>query len=396
MGSDCLLSNAESWVCLAALRSLGGFGVGVETSSEFSDAVSFHSRFSHKNHSYRQVSGGLFLDDLEDVLAEGGFEVFMPVLSEVLVPVLKERKRFEKFATIPFADIDLFELANDKIRMSQRALKLGIPCPNSFFVGDSTNLSDIRGELSFPILVKPSVSEGAKGILFIRSFSELAEGFERIKAAYGPVFLQEYIPYNGQKFAASVLLDNDSRPVRVFAQRMIRENPMSPGPHTTSESIDRKDIIDYVSRLMVDIGWRGVAQAEFVLDPRDNQPKFLEVNPRLWNSLSLSNYAGVNFPYWMYKLGLGEEIEPDFNYRVGVRSRWIIPQEIRVLFSLILNRRDPMYQVNKSRLRQIVELFDFFRGNQGYYILSANDPVPAFYYAKNWAGGAVKRIIGNI
>ncbi len=39
---------------------------------------------------------------------------------------------------------------------------------------------------------------------------------------------------------------------------------------------------------------------EFKLDPRDNTPKLMEINPRFWGSLALAIESGVNFPYLLY------------------------------------------------------------------------------------------------
>ena len=40
-----------------------------------------------------------------------------------------------------------------------------------------------------------------------------------------------------------------------------------------------------------------------------NEPKLIEVNPRFWGSLALAIYAGIDFPYLLYKLAMeGYEI----------------------------------------------------------------------------------------
>ena len=67
---------------------------------------------------------------------------------------------------------------------------------------------------------------------------------------------------------------------------------------------------------------------EFKTDPRDNQPKLMEVNPRWWGSLQLSILSGVDFPYLLYKLVTEGDVEPVLDYKVGVRCRWLLPGDI--------------------------------------------------------------------
>ena len=42
--------------------------------------------------------------------------------------------------------------------------------------------------------------------------------------------------------------------------------------------------------------WSGIVNIDFIYDENDKQAKILEVNPRYWQSLLGSLFAGVNFP----------------------------------------------------------------------------------------------------
>jgi hypothetical protein len=54
----------------------------------------------------------------------------------------------------------------------------------------------------------------------------------------------------------------------------------------------------------------------------------MELNPRFWGSLALAIHAGVDFPYLLYKMAMGEAFEPVRDYEVGVRCRWLLPGDI--------------------------------------------------------------------
>jgi predicted ATP-grasp superfamily ATP-dependent carboligase len=101
---------------------------------------------------------------------------------------------------------------------------------------------------------------------------------------------------------------------------------------------------------------------EFKVDPRDNEPKLMELNPRFWGSLALAIHAGVDFPYLLYRMAMGEEFEPIVEYEVGVRCRWLLPGDILHFLH------------NPDRFRLEPSFFRF-RGTHD-DILSREDPLP--------------------
>lgn len=50
----------------------------------------------------------------------------------------------------------------------------------------------------------------------------------------------------------------------------------------------------------------------------------MEVNGRFWGSLQLAVDAGVDFPWLLYRLAVGQPVEVSGTWRVGVRSRWLL------------------------------------------------------------------------
>jgi predicted ATP-grasp superfamily ATP-dependent carboligase len=100
------------------------------------------------------------------------------------------------------------------------------------------------------------------------------------------------------------------------------------GPSTLRESTHDPELLGSAIRLLKALDWYGVAMVEFKVDPRDNVPKLMEINPRFWGSLELANAAGVNFPWLLYQTAMGRLPEPTFDYSVGVRCRWLVPGDI--------------------------------------------------------------------
>ena len=79
----------------------------------------------------------------------------------------------------------------------------------------------------------------------------------------------------------------------------------------------------YTRKLLEHAGWHGVAMVEFRIAP-DGTPYLMEINTRFWGSLQLAIDAGVDFPYMLYQLACDEQPDQVFDYKVGIRLRWLL------------------------------------------------------------------------
>jgi predicted ATP-grasp superfamily ATP-dependent carboligase len=165
-------------------------------------------------------------------------------------------------------------------------------------------------------------------VSFVWKPKELEQKYLAVHQRYPYPLIQEMIPMDGPFLAVGLLFDQAGEPVAGFVQRSLREFPVTGGSSTLRESISDPLLLAQAISLLREIGWVGLAQVEFKIDPRNGQPKLMEINPRCWNSIQLAIEAGVNFPLLLYKVAMGIPFEPVFDYAVGVRSRWLIPGDI--------------------------------------------------------------------
>jgi hypothetical protein len=76
-----------------------------------------------------------------------------------------------------------------------------------------------------------------------------------------------------------------------------------------------------LSRMLRALHWHGVAMVEFKWDEASGDFWLLEINGRFWGSLPLALAAGVDFPYYLYPIGVNQTPEPPASYPVGVMAR---------------------------------------------------------------------------
>ncbi|MGH7908230.1 MAG: hypothetical protein ACRENW_00085, partial [Thermodesulfobacteriota bacterium] len=60
------------------------------------------------------------------------------------------------------------------------------------------------------------------------------------------------------------------------------------------------EVEKFTEKLLKEAEFKGIADAEYKKDPRDNQFKLLEINARTIRSNWLATYCGVNFPWIIY------------------------------------------------------------------------------------------------
>ena len=75
-------------------------------------------------------------------------------------------------------------------------------------------------------------------------------------------------------------------------------------------------------KILEKVQWTGVAMVEFKIDREKNIAMLLEVNARFWGSLQLAISSGVDFPYLLFRLAIGEKIDIPDRYKIGLKSRW--------------------------------------------------------------------------
>jgi predicted ATP-grasp superfamily ATP-dependent carboligase len=114
----------------------------------------------------------------------------------------------------------------------------------------------------------------------------------------------------------------DGKPLAWFSHRRLRELDPRGGRSTAAESIACDERMVESARRMLDaLAWHGVAMVEFKWDEATDTFALLEINGRFWGSLPLALAAGVDFPYYLYQIAVGDTPEPPPSYPLGVVAR---------------------------------------------------------------------------
>jgi D-aspartate ligase len=270
----------------------------------------------------------------------------------------------------------------DKRLMVELARSIGVDMPRCY--GPAVEATAALPDIDFPVLVKPNV-----GYRFFSRFGcklfvahdrpELRHCIARFADAQmaGQVF--DFIPGpDYQIHAYCTYVDSRGEPCGGLTVRKIRQGPPLFGVARVAEVVeDIAQLREATIEILRRIGFRGMAAAEFKLDPRDGRFRFIEVNGRSVIYNALLRRAGLDL------VGLAWADHIDGRSERACPNGWAgvwTHLHADILYSLLYRSPDP------------VGLADFlapYRRPKVYAVWSALDPVP---FLTQWSRTATEGV----
>ncbi len=350
-----LITDGNFKHTLAAVRSLGKKGVDVTVLSDLRFSISFYSKYCKDSFTIpNPKKGDKFSDCVLDIVKHRNYDVLLPIGFASVSQISKIKDKLDRYVKVPIADAGSIRIAGNKNQTFHFAEKIGIPTPKTFYPKDVEEVYDISKNIEYPVVVKGSEESGYVG--YANSPEELVAGYTKIHK-YSPI-IQEYISGDGYGFFA---LYNHGEPRAIFMHKRLREYPVTGGPSTFAESVYDPRLKELGLKLLDSLNWHGVAMVEFKKDAKKGEFVLMEINPKFWGSLELAIASGVDFPHLACMMAINGDIEPVFEYKKGVRFRWLFPGD---MFHAITNPR------------AIPRFFADFRGRDVQYDIELSDPTP--------------------
>ncbi|MDP9082577.1 MAG: ATP-grasp domain-containing protein [Pseudomonadota bacterium] len=255
---------------------------------------------------------------------------------DVLIPmrgvenICMQQHSVQRFTRTLLPKPGAFSVLNDKSALLALCADLGVAAPRVLSLEEARE--QLRRCPGLPVVVKPCRDiGGGEGVHFIDDAEKLQGIHEQISNAYGPALTTEYIagPTAALR-AVHLLFDADSRLIANFVVQKLRIWPRSVGVSVAAVSVHDPELVRQIVPIFQALKWRGPADAELKIDPRDGKAKILEINPRFSGMSHFPIACGVNIPLRYCRAALGERLQEQWlpDYRAGVRfvslARWLI------------------------------------------------------------------------
>ena len=220
----------------------------------------------------------------------------------------------------------IFTLLN-KQRLYEQAQVLGIGTPTSYYPQSFAELDALRGELQFPLIVKPKTQIGLninlKGLVShnarqlhanVRQFLERIRHADELlsydQSVAWPIIQQFHPEARTETYSLSGFVTEDAGQMVVRAAKKVLQQPFQVGIGLAFESrqVD-PTVIESVRKLCRATGFYGVFEAELIRAPGTNRFLLMDFNPRFYGQMGFDDYREMPLPYFAYLAALGQHAE---------------------------------------------------------------------------------------
>ena len=214
---------------------------------------------------------------------EGARPALLPVGAATLSALSRAREEFSTLAGLLLPTPAQLDALNDKEEAARLAQRLEIPVPKTFS-------GELGADLPLPCVIKPRCGEqfglsASQRYAIPATPREAEAAFRRFAELTGtPPLVQEYLPGGG---LGCSLLAEEGQVLVSLCHRRVREYPITGGPSSCCQRVERPDLEEYAARMVRETGFSGLAMFEFK-EGVDGLPRFLEVNPRVWGTFPLT------------------------------------------------------------------------------------------------------------
>ena len=295
--STVVVTDAEERAVLGACRGLTRGGYRVCAVARGRAAATHWSRSCAERvvlpDSRRDVHR--FIDRLEELVRSGRYAALIPGTDASLLAVSEHRDRLEGSTRLGLPSREAVRRSVDKRVLLEAAVGAGLGQPPSRACADNSQAETAAEELGYPVVLKPvqsflPVNGGFRqqGVTIVADAEELRRSLaERTP----PLIVQRY---ERGRFVSCTGVFAGGRLLALTTSRVLRLWPPTAGMHTYSETVRAPDgLAERARRLLADVGWQGIFQLQ-MLELSDGRYSVLDLNPRVFASITLDEYAGAN------------------------------------------------------------------------------------------------------
>jgi carbamoyl-phosphate synthase large subunit len=266
-----------------------------------------------------------YLDELLKICREESVAIVLPQTTREVVRLSQSKGLLEREGCrVMSSDASAIEIANNKWTLIEKFEEFGLPRPEAKLSHSEDEFLSLVRDLGYPerpVVVKPPISNGMRGVRVLQSepwdvrrfLSEKPLGLEtsleellrilRRGPSWPELLVMEYLA--GPEYTVDAFIGEKLS----VALPRLRQSVRS-GITFRSRSEFRDDISSYTLQAARRIGLRYAFGFQFKLD-NQGLPKILECNPRIQGTMVASVFSGANLIWYGVKELLGEPVEQD-------------------------------------------------------------------------------------
>lgn len=239
-------------------------------------------------------------------------------LNDLELPILAENKaKFEALGVkVIVSDPQVIDIAFDKYKTAQWVESLGLVAPKTYVRLADVKEALAKGEIEFPLFMKPRWGSGSIGLESIADMEELDIYYnllmKKIKktilatASVGDEYIMIQEKLTGNEFGLDIMNDLTGKNVAVSVKQKLA---MRAGETDKAVTVDLPEVREMGKKIGESLGHIGNLDVD-IMQRADGAYCVLELNPRFGGGFPFSYEAGVNMPKAIIQLVKGEEVDP--------------------------------------------------------------------------------------
>lgn len=267
-----------------------------------------------------------YIPFLIDYCKNNDIKIVVPLFDMDVLMLSKHKAELEEIGVkVIVSDEKFVSVCNDKWKTYEFLKENGFNVPKTYLSLEETLEAIEKGEISYPVVVKPRFGCGSLAVSMAESEEGLKYYYQRNKRAlertylkYESAMVQDKIIFQekikGQEFGVDIINDLDKNFVNAIVKRKIA---MRAGETDISETIENEAIFNVAKKLGTLSGHIANLDCDiFVSD--DGKIYVLEMNARFGGGYPFSHMSGVDLPKAIVLWS--EEKEPEkelFQYKTG-------------------------------------------------------------------------------
>lgn len=364
---------------LTVIRSLGRKGINVHVGWCSDNCIALKSKYVSQYHCIPKFEHNNYnwISSFKKLLQDEKYDLVIPTNDPSILPLNAYRNEFDDLANIAIPEKKGFHITYDKYETIKLAQKLEIHVPAQILVSDINQIKKTINQLGIPLIIKPissfSLNElnNKQKVVQANSLSE-ATGKAKWMLQKGNVVVQKN--FNGVGVGLEILANKGQ--VLCYFQHMRIHEPREGGGSSYRKSVKvNNEILDAGKKIIKELEYTGVAMIEFKMNTASQEWVLIEINGRFWGSLPLAVSAGVDFPYYLYRMIVyGDRFFPN-EYRVNVYSRNL---------TLDFNWYIASLRTGKLKINTILsDMNNIIRFREKSDAFTLDDPLPGIHEVKN-------------
>ena len=249
------------------------------------------------------------IDRLSYIQSHEHIDLLIPNFDAELYTFIKTEKKLQEMGIRTFLPTLKQLEERHKNNLPEFGKKYNILVPNSKAIYYETDISKIKDEFEFPVMVKGKFYDA----YIAYNEAHIIMYFNKISAKWGlPVIIQEFV--KGTEVNVAALGDGKGNTIGAVPMR--KQYITDKGKAWGGITLDNPDMLALTDKIIRTTRWRGGMELELIKTAEDDL-YILEINPRLPAWVYLAVGAGQNLPEALVKLALGIDVPPYKTYEVG-------------------------------------------------------------------------------